>query len=259
MNMSENIEERKAGDAAVKETNNKNSVGLKDGINAIIHNRYIIILTLAIFTIVIASGLLNTSASYYFTYFIGDISKMSIIAFASFASLIMLVIYTPLSNKFGKANVMKVSLIIAVAGNILRWIGGTNMTTIGIGIAMMLFGIMPLSAYFPLFLFDIMDYSEWKTGVRVEGVLAVLPSFALKVAGGLSVSLGAFILQAAGYDGTLATQSESAMSAISYTFNMLPTLLLGIMTLIMLLFFNIDKIMPTVTEDLKKRRESGVK
>lgn len=65
-------------------------------------------------------------------------------------------------------------------------------------------------------------------------------------------SVGVFILQAAGYDGTLATQSESAMTAISYTLNMLPTILLGIMTLLALLFFNIDKIMPTVTEELKK-------
>lgn len=252
--MAEDTVEKKAEENG-KEAKKKNSVGLKDGINAIIHNKYIIILTLSIFTIVIASGLLNTSASYYFTYFIGDISKMSVIAVASFASLIALVIFTPLSNKFGKANVMKACLIIASVGCIIRWIGGTNMLTLGIGIAMMLFGVMPLSAYFPLFLFDIMDYGEWKNGVRVEGVLAVFPSFALKVAGGLSVSLGAFILEAAGYDGTLATQSESAMAAISYTFNMLPMLLLGIMTLIMVFFFNIDRIMPTVTEELKKRHE----
>lgn len=234
----------------------RQGVSFKEGITAIAANKYIIILTLAIFTIVIASGFLNTSAAYYFTYFVGDISKMSVIAIASFASLIMLVIFVPLANRFGKGKVMKVSLLIALAGCILRWIGGTNMVTMSVGLGLMMLGIMPVSVYFPLFLFDIIEYGEWKTGKRVEGVLAVFPGFANKVAGGLSVSLGGFVMGAAGYVGGLETQSESAMRAIDLSFNAIPTILLGVMTVIIIVFYDLDKLMPKVKEEIAARKEA---
>ncbi len=237
----------------------KNSVSLKDSITAIIHNKYIVILTLAIFVIVVAGGLLNTSAAYYFTYVLGDISKMSVLAIASFASLLMVVFFTPLANKFGKVRVLKVSLVIAVIGNVIRWIGGTNLLTMSVGMGLMMFGIMPISAFFPVFLFDIMDYNEWKTGVRVEGGLAVFPSFALKVAGGISISLGAFILQFAGFDGSLAVQSKSAMNTIVFLYNAFPTILLAVMAVLMLMLYDIDKIMPKVKQDLEQRHASETK
>ena len=234
----------------------KQGVTLKDGFKAIIENKYILILTFSIFTIVIASGFLNTAAAYYFTYFVGDIGKMSVISIASFASLIMLVIFVPLANRFGKGKVMKAALVIAFAGCLLRWIGGTSMVTMGVGLGLMMFGIMPVSVYFPLFLFDIIDYGEWKTGKRVEGVLAVFPHFANKVAAGLSVSLGGFVMGAAGYVGGQKTQPESVMRAINLSFNAIPTILIAIMTAILIFFYNVDKLMPQVKSDLERRRAS---
>lgn len=253
------IKEVTADEPVVKSDGKKEKmqgVSFKDGVKAIVQNKYILILTLAIFTIVIASGFLNTSAAYYFTYFVGDIGQMSIIAIASFASLIMLVIFVPLADHFGKGKVMKTSLVVALGGCVLRWIGGTNMITMGIGLGLMMFGIMPISVYFPLFLFDIIDYSEWKTGKRVEGVLAVFPNFANKVAAGLSVSLGGFVMGISGYVSGMKTQPASAMRAIDLCFNAIPTILLGIMAIIIFAFYNLDKQMPMVKEQLEARKKA---
>lgn len=236
---------------------NGNHVGLKDGVRAIVQNRYILILALGIFIIVISSGLLNTSAAYYFQYIVEDMNKLSVASMGTYASLVMLVIFVPLSNKFGKNNILKFGLIIAVIGNLIRWFGGANIVTITIGMAMLMFGIMPLTLYFPLYLFDIMDYGEWKTGKRVEGLYAAFPTFSNKVASGLSVSLGMFVLGAAGYDGTAAVQTEAALNAINLSYNALPTILLIVMTLILFFFFNIDKKMPIVKKELEERREKA--
>lgn len=233
----------------------KNSVTMKESIQAITSNHYLLILTASIFIIVIAAGLLNTSAAYYFTYFVGDVAKMSVVTLASSASLISVFLFTPLANRYGKDKVMKLSLITATIGCLIRWIGGTSIITIGLGIALMMMGVMPISMFAPLYLFDIMDYSEWKTGTRVEGVLSVVPHFANKVAGGLAVSVGAFILSAAGYNGALDVQSETAMQAINMCFNVLPSILVAIMTLMIVRFYNIDKVLPQVQADLKERRE----
>lgn len=235
----------------------KEKVSIKDGFGAILKNRYILILTLAIFIIVFSSGILNTSAAYYFTYFVGDVGKMSLIGMGSYAALVMLVIFVPLANKFGKGRIMKIGLILAVLGNMIRWIGGTNEVTIVAGLGLMMFGIMPISVYFPLFLFDCIDYSQWKTGKRVEGVLAVFPSFANKVAAGISASIATFILGAAGYDGTLAVQSDSAMNAINICFNAIPTILLAIMTVIIVVFYNIDKLLPKIRTDLQAQNQAA--
>ena len=248
------IKEDDSTEESVKpETGKKEKVNLSDGFKAILGNKYLLLFTLAIFIIVICSGFLNTSLAYYFKYFVGDQSKMSIANISAVGLLMMIPLFTPLANKFGKDKVMKVSLCILCIGNVIRWIGGTNIITILIGMTCLYIGIVPISMYFPLYLFDIMDYSEWKIGTRVEGVLAVFPIFANKVAGGLSVSLGAFVMNAAGYDGTLTVQSESAMTAIDTCFNTIPTILCLVMTLLMVFFYNMDKILPTVKKELAER------
>lgn len=233
---------------------NADHVGLKDGARAIFQNKYILILALGIFIIVISSGLLNTSAAYYFQYIVGDMNQMAVASLGTYASLIMLVIFVPLANKFGKSNILKFGLVVAVIGNLIRWFGGTNIVTITAGMSMLMFGVMPLTLYFPLYLFDIMDYGEWKTGKRVEGLYAAFPTFANKVASGLSVSLGMFVLGAAGYDGKATVQTDAALNAINLSYNILPTILLIIMTLILIFLYNIDKNMPTVKKELGERR-----
>lgn len=243
--------------AAKKEKKEKKKsadhVGLKDAVRAITQNKYVLILTLGIFIIVISSGLLNSSMVYYFQYIVGDVSKMAVASMGTYASLVMLVIFVPLANKFGKSNILKFGMIVAVIGNLIRWFGGANIVTITIGMSLLMFGVMPLTLYFPLYLFDIMDYGEWKTGKRVEGLYAAFPTFANKVASGLSVSLGMFILGAAGYDGTAAAQTDSALSAIKLSYNALPTILLIVMTLILVFFYNIDKKMPEIKKELAER------
>ena len=247
------VDEPAAKTEVKEKKKNADHVGLKDGLRSIMQNKYILILALSIFIIVISSGLLNSSLAYYFQYIVGDMNKMAVASMGSYASLLMLIIFVPLANKFGKSNIMKFGLIMAVLGCLIRWFGGTNIITITMGMAMMMFGIMPLTLYFPLFLFDIMDYGEWKTGKRVEGLYAAFPAFANKVASGLSVSLGMFILGAAGYDGTAAVQTESALNAINLTCNIFPTILLIIMTAILVVFYNIDKKMPIVQKELEER------
>ncbi len=232
----------------------KEKVSLKDGVRAIAANRYLLILTLAIFIIVVASGFLNSSMAYYFQYFVKDQGAMSIVNLGAYATLLMLVIFVPLANKFGKCRVLKLSLATSCVGALIRCIAGANIPLMTLGFALLMFGIMPISIYFPLFLFDIMDYSEWKTGARVEGMLAVFPIFANKVASGISVSIGGFILAGAGYQSGAAEQSAKVMNAINFNTNIAPAILLVAMTLILVFFYDIDKHMPQVKADLAARK-----
>ena len=98
-----------------------------------------------------------------------------------------------------------------------------------------------------------MDYGERKNGQRVEGVLAVVPNFANKFAGGISSSIAMYILAAVGYDGGVKTQSALVMSTINMTYMIIPAVLLGVMGLIIILFYDLDKKMPQIRKDLEER------
>ena len=252
----EETKEDTEASAEKKSRKKKDGVSVLTGIKAIGKNKYILLLMVMIIAIIIASGVMNTAQAYYFKYFVGDISKMSIVNFSLVFSILMLVIFVPLANKFGKCRIMQIGLILATLGCLIRFLGGTNIVTLFIGMSLIMFGIMPVSVYFPLYLFDIIDYGEWKTGDRVEGMLAALPSFATKVANGLSVSLASLILGHAGYDGKLAEQTEAAMRAINLNYNIIPLICLAVMTAISLIWFNLDKVMPTVKKELAERRDN---
>lgn len=231
----------------------KNSVSLKAGIHAIASNRYVVILTVAIFIIVIAGGFMNAVGTYYFQYFVGDLTLMALISVSSLASLAMLFLFMPLSKKIGKDMVMKSGLAISFIGSVIRIIGGVNIVSLCVGNALLMFGIMPVAVYTQLYLYDIMDYGEWKNGQRVEGVLAVVPNFANKFAGGISSSIAMYILAAVGYDGGVKTQSALVMSTINMTYMIIPAVLLGVMGLIIILFYDLDKKMPQIRKDLEER------
>ncbi len=235
------------------EKTEKDSVSLKAGIHAVISNRYVMILTVAIFIIVIASGFMNAVGTYYFQYFVGDLTLMALVSASSLASLAMLFLFMPLSKKIGKDMVMKSGLVISVIGSVIRIIGGVNIVSLCVGNALLMFGIMPVAVYTQLYLYDIMDYGEWENGQRVEGVLAVIPNFANKVAAGISTSLAMYILAAVGYDGSAKTQSAFVMSTINMTYMIIPAVLIGVMGLIIILFYDLDKKMPQIRKDLEER------
>ena len=242
---------REQGPVEKKEPEEK--ISLKDALSSIVQNPYILILSLGIFIIVISSGLLNTSMPYFFQYYIGDLSGMGTIMIGTYAILIMLIAFLPLSEIFGKANLLKAGVCLLAAGMIVRWMAGTNILMMTIGMAMVMVGVAPITMYFPLYIFDLMDYGEWKTGKRVEGMYAVFPQFANKVASSIAISLCGFILGAFGYDGNAAVQTESAMWAIQLTFNILPAVLSIAMAVVIVLFYNVDKKMPTVRKELAER------
>ncbi len=252
------VDHKDAGNdiAEEKKAKQKEHISVKTGLKAIGKNRYILILMVMIIVIIIASGVMNTAGTYYFKYFVGDIGKMGVVNTSMFASVLMLLIFVPISNKIGKCRVLQIGLILATLGCLIRILGGTNLATLTIGMGLIMFGVMPISLYAPLYLFDIIDYGEWKTGERVEGMLAALPAFATKVANGLSVSLASLILGAAGYDGQLEVQTEKAMWAINLNYNILPFICMLIMTVISLVWFNLDKEMPTVKKELAERHQT---
>jgi GPH family glycoside/pentoside/hexuronide:cation symporter len=103
---------------------------------------------------------------------------------------------------------------------------------------------------------DTVEYGEWKSGVRNEGMIYSGASFGGKVGSGLGGAILAWLLASGGYVGGAETQATAALEAIKAAFIILP----GVgstLIIVMLLFFDIEKHMPKIQEELKARRMAG--
>lgn len=65
---------------------------------------------------------------------------------------------------------------------------------------------------------DTIDYGEWKTGYRTEGLVNSACSFGYKIGNGIGSALLGMILEVGGYVGDAAVQSASALRSIEVCF-----------------------------------------
>jgi glucuronide carrier protein len=75
---------------------------------------------------------------------------------------------------------------------------------------------------------DTVEYGEWKTGVRTEGITYALFSFTRKFGQAIGGAMAAFIIGLGGYVGGVAAQSQSAINAIRFASGLAPAIFIVI-------------------------------
>lgn len=231
-------------------TEKKQSPNLGDSLRALIKNKYIFILAGMTFIVQIISNLNVTN--YYFKYIFGNLSMASIVYAASLVTPVVLAFFPVLSRKIGTVGILKAGAALGVIGYMIRILGGTNMITLLIGSMLSGIAVVPVSMMINIYLIDCMDYGEWKTGVRVEGLLASVNAFTSKLGSGIASGLVGIIMGLAGYDGSLAVQSAAADAAIKMLFNWIP--MMGLVIMMALCFmYKLDKEMPAIKAELRER------
>lgn len=100
---------------------------------------------------------------------------------------------------------------------------------------------------------ETIDYGEWKTGTRVQGVLLGAAGVGNKVGQGVTTSLFGFFLTAVGYNGLLEAQSTGTITGISNFFQYGPVLVI-IVILVTAWFFKVEALNPQIRKELVERR-----
>ncbi|MBD5452704.1 MAG: hypothetical protein HDR30_00040 [Lachnospiraceae bacterium] len=239
----------------IEETQQESSQqSLKSLLNIIRQNKYIFIIS--IFTLV--GGLIQNIGSavtnYYFQYIYGDLNVAGLFGALSIISPFLLVIMPILLKKNSLAKLTMVSCVIGALGNLLKFVGKTNLPILIVGNLLTMVPLM-FSCMINIFLIECMDFGEWKNGVRVEGGLGSINGFASKLGTGLSSVIVGFVMQLAGYDGTLAQQSQSANFAIIALYSLIP-LALFIVQFIVMKQYDLDKKLPQIRAELGERNNA---
>ena len=230
-------------------------VPLKDALRVLLSSRYFYIVILLFFTYSIANGISGIGI-YYVRDVLGNANLYSVVMLMGIAPMIVGMPFLPaLFKRFGKRNAMAGGLAIAIIASIAVLFNPSN---IPLFMAMMVvrgFGFVPLSGAVFTLASDIVEYNDWKKGVRAEGLTTSASSFGTKIGTGLGAAVLGWSLAWGQYDGSLAIQPQSAINAMIGVQIVLP-LVVYILAFILLLFWNLEKYQSQIAE-FKARREQS--
>jgi GPH family glycoside/pentoside/hexuronide:cation symporter len=189
-------------------------------------------------------------------------SLLSIVGALPMAAAILFVI--PLCNKFGKQRICIAGMILGVIGGIIAGVGGSAIVPVAVGIALKCLGSAPIGYMILAMLADVIDHVEFMSGLRTDGLTMSIYSCIMVAATPICNSILSAILNATGYnqaaDTTLGTLAQSAttQTALSVCYIWIETAAFAVCA-VLLLFFTVEKNLPTEQAALKERHASSSK
>lgn len=229
------------------------TVPFKESIRTLGKNKYWALVTLFIFMTYIFNGLNSGALIYYSQYVLDNILLVGLISTA-YAVFILagMVIVAPITKRFGKRNAIIVGELITIVGYLVMLIDLTNITLIIAGTVIRGIGKAPINGSMFAMLGDTIEYGEWKTGIRNEGMVYSGGSMGIKVGSGLGVALIGWVLAFGGYVGGSEVQTDAALFSIQALFVYIP-MAITVLMIVLMTFYNLDKKYPQIIKDLQAR------
>lgn len=248
------IKERVSEEAAPRENPLKS---IANAWKIAISNKYILI----IFAISILGNIntMTTFVTYYCQYVLNDFTLVGMmLVVALLPNVIGIIVVRPLVPKFGKRTINVAGFIIQFAGGLCAILFSTNMTALIISLVVSNFGVAGMSSTALSMLADSIDYMEWKKGIRNTGSCFSAFNCIQKLTVALKSGLVGLILSLGAYiEGDVAVQPDSALTAIKFGFLWVPVIC-AVLSLIVTMFYDLDKKMPQIKADLSKRNADAV-
>lgn len=239
---------------AVNEESFKN-ISFKDGVGVILNNKYCIMVVLFLVIVFLNLGVLGGSTIFFSQYILGNKNLIGGLSIAQNipALIVMLTIAMPLIKKFGKRNTAIFGSLIFIFGCLLHFVDLNNLFIIYCAVIIKGIGNALVSSTMFALLADTIEYGEWKTGTRTEGLIYSIGNFGLKIGIGLGTAMVGWSLEFAKYDGTINVQPDSAIQAIFVLFIWIP-MILSIVQILILKFYKLDGIYNNILQELRARQ-----
>lgn len=244
--------ERVKSVAQLQSTEN-NDVPVLVGIKALFKNKYWIMMTgmLALFFLMYAIN--GGSTVYYAKDILGDKNLVGTInGVFNIVQICGMFFIAMMIKKFGKRNIFALGLVLDIVGMLILNYSNGVMSLIIISSIIRGLGNACGGATMWAMVSDTIDYGEWKTGYRTEGLVNSACSFGWKIGNGIGSALLGLILEAGGYVGTAITQTETALFSIEICFIWIP-IAIYVIGLVIMSFYHLDKEFPAIIRDLNNR------
>lgn len=202
----------------------------------------------------------NTMMVYFCQYNLGDISLQPIVnGIMMGASVVAILLIPTLVKKFGKKQTAIASFIIGAIANGLNFILPTNTITFIILVTIGYVALAIPNGITWAFVSDVIDYGEWHTGIRKEGITYAAFNFSRKLAQSLAAIVSAGILGLTGYVANV-EQSSTTLLGIKGAMTLYPAFALVMAALIIFFLYGLsDDKYRKIADDLSNGRwEKGI-
>lgn len=231
------------------------NVPLNVALPSVLKNKYFYLqalMFLFLYIFVVAAGM---SSAYFCNVVLQNPNLIAVCSSAqTIPAMIANFVNPALVQKYGKRKLMMSGCVLMILGSCIVGMADTNLTLIVVGIAIRGFGMGPIMSGIFAMTADVVDYGEWKTGIRSEGLINSCTSFGMKVGIGLGSAVGTGILAIGGYlEGTAPDmQPASAVNAIKFEIGYLGAIISAV-CLVLIILMNIDKHIKQIQTDLEAK------
>ena len=221
-------------------------------------NRALISIIVASIVMLLAQLTMQSMSNYVYPNFYGNTTAQSASTLLMMAGMILAaVLAKPLANRFGKAEVSVVSNVAATVICIILFILRPSNVWVFVGMNMLCWlglGIFSMVSW--ALITDVIDYSELKNGIREDGSVYALYSFARKLGQAASAGLSGFLLTLIGY--SQATQfDEGVVNGIFNISTLVPAIGFGLLAAVLWFWYPLHKKQVDANVEALKKKHGG--
>ena len=198
----------------------------------------------------------NVSSIYYFSYNLGHKDMIAFLNTIGSVGILAIIALPYICRHMKKCTAWVGGLVGVVIGQTLMYFAGANIPFLIAGWTISNLGISMACALPFAMLGSVVDFGEWKTGIRSAGFLtAVGSSFCIKAGCGIGAAIPGAILAYFGYVANT-TQSPESLAGISFAFIWLPVIIFFIAMIPLLFYRKYEGMEEKIRQDLEARNEA---
>jgi GPH family glycoside/pentoside/hexuronide:cation symporter len=239
-------------------TKTEGKISFFEGLKLFFTNKYLIIALVMTVLVNFVTQVNSSSQTYFYTYTMGDSMLTMSLNLVSVIPILAGIVFLvgPCLVRFGKKNCMYIGIFGQLIGSVVRGIAGMTQSVplliVGTIISGVVTGLLavPVSTLFA----DGIDYGEYKTNKRIEGMGSAITSFSQKISSGFAMASVGWVLALTGYVQNEAQSALTNMGIISL-YAWAPAATLFIIFIILKIFYQYDKEAATVIAELERRKQ----
>ena len=212
-----------------------------------VKNRALIAIIVASIMQLLSQLTMQNMNSYIYPDYYGSAAGQSLASVVMMVSMLIAgALAKPITNKFGKAEVSAVSCIFAAVTCLAAWLlKPQNMWVFIIlqGLNWLGLGIFSMVCW--ALIADVIDYSEIRNGIREDGSVYALYSFARKLGQAVAAGLSGWLLEAIGYNSKAieqgVAQTQAVKDGIFNITNLVPALGFVLLAVVLIFWYPLHK------------------
>ncbi|SDT55080.1 glucuronide carrier protein [Pseudarthrobacter equi] len=202
-------------------------ITLRQSIDALKSNSPLLVLCVSSVLFVTGNSATGAAQFFYLRDVLARVDLFPVMAATQVVITLTLAVMIPRPvARWGKKAVFTAGCVLGVVGGVVVFLAPASLPALAVGgIVLAQLSSATVGILTWALIADTVEYGEWKTGVRVQGINYALLAATRKLGMGFGGGLVAYALAWGAYDGGLREQAEGALLAIRASAGLLPAIL----------------------------------